>query len=244
MGFVRKTPYQHTIPPPEDAMILRHAAVILPLALAFCLCGCSGSELVGDSSPAASSQIDRSLWTPKQPVSQVVMSRREKMRLRSRYLKVFASNVGIRRPPNVALVEMGYPEDMKPKWAACVTSAGFDAQVSPDGIQVTVAPVEAGKRSALAATEWICTAKFSDDPRLSLAPTKAQLSLVWEYMTGFVIPCLNSQGVASEQPPSEADFVTSGGQGWRYPDIYLTRPNVVKICNPRVPSKVLLGDSP
>ncbi len=191
-------------------------------------------------SPAVTkSYASRNQWRPSEPVTQVVMSQKEKLSKRNQYLADYAANIGLSDPPDIKVVEIGYPETIAPKQVRCLQRAGFRVHLRPDGAGYQ-ADTDEEPDDDYRAAQYRCAAAYFVDPRLSLPPTRAQLRLVWEYLSDFVAPCLRLHGIQIADIPAADDFVSSGGQGWDYPrDVGA---DVLAECNPRVPPRLLLGD--
>jgi len=93
-----------------------------------------------------------------------------------------------------------YPDAIRPEVAAEVIN-----DVNGEAFRACMAPVEGGGReSALAA--YICSARFPSAPSGML--THDQAGYLYDYWTGFVMPCYAENGYPLEQsPPARADFV-------------------------------------
>ncbi len=225
----------------RPSMPILHLLVVLLLVAL--MGGCSASSAGGSYEPPAVTTTptypDWNKWTPVTPVPQVQMTESDKNSYRIDYLSHFAEQLGLVNPPVVPLVTYGYPDVIYPDQAACLAAAGFPG--------VRVMPTLRGlDRASLPSSEafseaWYdCTAKYFIDPRFSLPPTDAQLGLIWDYMTTFLIPCLTAHGVASATPPQREEFVKSQGNGWSYPEA--TSDDIQAQCRGIVPGGPFLGD--
>lgn len=218
----------------------RYLAITATLLVALAVGGCVGSASQKPASSIPAAYPSRSTWRPHSYVAPIVMSKSEMLAQRKLYLREWAKGLGLSSWADTPLERIGFPEEVVPLQVECLRTRGHAVNLDPG--ESSYSP-PGGQRSAKFERDRLeCEGRFFVDPRLSLAPTEAQLRVVWEYLSDFLVPCLRAHGVEVSSPPSGDHFVATGGRGWDYPS-EATAPSVANECRPRMPSAVFLGES-
>lgn len=164
----------------------------------------------------------------------------------SNYLKSIPSQ-GLEGPiPQVRRVRWIYPEESGPVWAKCLGDAGFDAKPTSDGRGLQVNYGNDSQRSAYLRANYICRASYPIDPRLMRHTwTPERKRAAYEYLTGWLIPCLRANGVTPDEPPTLAVFESDPVVAWGYPDLGSEQAmdDMLTKCPADPPSGAILGDT-
>lgn len=96
------------------------------------------------------------------------------------------------------------------------------------------------QQDAYEIAEYECTAMYFVDPRVVQPITPERLSLIYDYFSEFVVPCLIEQGRAPTEPlPSRQVFIDAGGLWNGYPR---GDAEMQDACPQNPPSRALLGE--
>ncbi|HSN44581.1 MAG TPA: hypothetical protein VLR88_11075 [Propionibacteriaceae bacterium] len=165
------------------------------------------------------------------------MTSEEAAARRLEMLTYAAEQWGIEPVTTPDLVRWVTYEESTPVTAECMEEKGFAVEWAPDGLSYTVTGLGAQETSAHRA-DYECLAMYSPDPRLEII-TPERLSLEWEYLSDWLLPCLQREGAKQRVPlPSREVYVATQGQWDGYP---FGTPGLVKACRPSAPSLAMLG---
>ena len=140
------------------------------------------------------------------------MSDAEAMSLRADKLASLATFYELSDPPEVELVRWTTLSDYGPTVASCLQEAGFyaigvgDLVIYPDGIGES-------QVSAFNIARYECDAKYSMHPKYLQPYTEAQLGMLYDYWTQWLVPCEESLGLTPSPAPTRETFVAQGLQG-------------------------------
>lgn len=131
------------------------------------------------------------------------------------WLAGWASSRGIEDPPEVPIVRETRPEEMGELVADCVREQGFEARAFPDGSWETVgAP---GQADAAALAEYVCIAQYPLQPQFYQPLDDARLHQSYDWHVNTTIPCLQSMGYTTPEPPTVEVYVETyraTGEQW------------------------------
>ena len=182
-------------------------ACLISLLIAVCA-GCTS----GQSADSPTSEPTMAPWKPSYTISVPTMSDAEAMSLRADELANLAALNGISDPPDVDLVRWTTMSDYGPTMASCLQEAGFYAIgagsgfIFPDGISES-------QLSAYNMAEFECRAKYSLHPKYTQPLTEAQLGMLYDYWTQWLVPCEESLGLTPPAAPTKETFVAQRLQG-------------------------------
>lgn len=223
----------------------RAAFVVLGVVLA--VAGCTvGPTFDGESPPpSTSAAFDRGVaWEPEKPIVLPAMSRQQKLEFRDEFLaNVWAQSKSewpaLGDAPEVALVEFGDPRGGEQLLADCYTEAGYPAVPSPQGGVEFPGGVQASPQYAT--IDYTCSAKFTPDPLMLREWNADQLGLLYDYRVQWLIPCLDSFGLATKSGPDKTTFVnewptvSSEARSWNPEDAAIgsaNRDDILRACPP------------
>lgn len=89
----------------------------------------------------------------------------------------------------------------------------FDAGTTPvpDGGQVSIAAITNNSDDAV--TVYLCRSEHRTKP--TALPNPAQRGYLYDYLTTFLVPCYEANGITNPPPPSRADFISAWpNQNW------------------------------
>ncbi|MBF0671341.1 MAG: hypothetical protein IR160_02000 [Salinibacterium sp.] len=111
--------------------------------------------------------------------------------------------------PEVERVRFVPPEEWAEAMAACLSTEGFPAEVTPDGgVQRQVA---AGQAMASDIASYVCNAKYPMDPQYEVKLNESQLRYLYKYYNNSLVPCLEDEGFRIPRAPSLQVFIDSYG---------------------------------
>ena len=101
-------------------------------------------------------------------------------------------------------------------WAQCLTDRGFEATSVGGAVEAEVVPEQRDMYTQVLAD---CVAMYPIDARFQQAWGEDQWKVMYEYLTGYYIPCVESYGIEidRESIPGERPFIEaglSGGDAW------------------------------
>ena len=150
---------------------------------------------------------------------------------------------GVVPRPVVEVEKAGSIDGFQPEFGQCMSDAGFSGWgTGPRGLDMsTVNPDGAATTQQQQLDYYGCLARFPGVDRLSTE----QLDFVYDYYTGWLVPCLGQQGHAVTDVPSREEFHDSRElMGWRWtPYSALAAPptnetvygRLLSICEPTIP---------
>jgi hypothetical protein len=108
-------------------------------------------------------------------------------------------------------------EDYAEVMAQCLNESGLNATAESDGGFVTEIPT--GQEEAYAIGDYTCHLKFPVDPRYFAPLNESQLTYLYDYLTGELTDCLETNGYDIEEPPTREAFSNSEGDWSPYTDL-------------------------
>lgn len=225
---------------------LARAALAL-LGLGLVMTGCAAeSSLDGEGSQETPlPSFDRGVaWEPEEPIVLPSMSMEQKLEFRADYLaNVWAQAKSQWRelgdPPEVELVEFGDPRGGDQLLADCYSEAGYPAVASPQGGVEFPGGIQASPHYEVVA--YTCSAKFTPDPLMLRDWNADQLGLLYDYRVEWLVPCLESFGLAPQDGPEKTTFVNewpnaeSESRRWHPEDAAIGSDNlddILRACPP------------
>jgi hypothetical protein len=108
--------------------------------------------------------------------------------------------------PDVALIRYVLPSEWAVLISQCMTDAGFDASLRPDGgVDYVQVPEVQGQAQATA--HYVCSVQYPLDPIYARPLNQEQLDYLYWYFTKELTPCLEREGHSISTAPSFSTFV-------------------------------------
>lgn len=179
------------------------------------LSACDGRESEGPTATAPA----LAEWQPETVVLLPELSKAEEEKIRVAQLEAVRPEeaAGLPIPPPVRHVEAG--EELVAR-VECLREVGVDAELTPegDGWGYEAEPGSEAEKFALR-QDWLCLAKYPSPAKHHLPFTREQWQVLYEYWTGFFVPCVSVHGVEmSESPPSKDTWVDARMAGENGPE--------------------------
>ncbi len=209
---------------PSSRARLGFAVTILA---AFAVAGCATDPEPAPAPASAPSETPAPLAVsvpmpdlgPPPPRPELTDEQRETLRLErldSAWERVVTHHPGAVRPD---LVFAGYlePEDRTNALTTCFTEKGVQFGLGPDAEgKVTIEEVSTSTEEE-AVGAYLCEGRY---PVRTLGPpSDAQLSWMYDYLTQFLVPCYEANGIENPPAPPRADFIASWGRLIWFPDM-------------------------
>lgn len=195
--------------------VLGFMAIVVTILLGACAASCTGPGVTPPvSGPPTNSASTMAPWKPDNPITHQQLSEPEKLRLRATWMKSVAKELGMDRPPKIELIRWTTIDEYNKVWATCLQGKGWNVTANSDGGIEFPPDFPQSQMSAYRYDEFVCRAKYTEDPKYVQPLSKAQLGLLYEYYTQWLIPCLESQGVGISPPPTREKFISDGVTHW------------------------------
>lgn len=233
----------------------RSSSIAAALLAVLGLCGCVAQEPVAAASSSSASVFDRNeRWAPEQSITLPPMTMEQKLEFRLQWLDAEWQSVVEQWPeladedarPTVELVSFGDPIGGDELLAQCFTDAGYPAVAEEGGVSFP-GGVQASPQYGLA--HYVCYSKFTPDPLMLRDWNDDQLGLLWEYLTQWRNPCLESFGLVTREGPDRASFINefftdgSEARAWAFSDPTIgsdNRDDILAAC-PSLPREHFYG---
>lgn len=226
-------------------------ALICTAATAALLSGCAASPSSQTPTSSMAEEWDAAAWVPPHPVQRQPSTAQEREESREKQLARIANPTNATPRPAVRWVTPAeFGEIMAKRLAEVgITAEAGDGGVSfPDGIDEPLEPL-------LDSVTFEVTAEYPIDPEYLRPLNQEQLGLLWDYWTGYFLPCANAHGAPPIQPsPTRQYFVANyysvfitDPESWLPPDNLMLLmefsdyQELSKFCPDHPPSKHLYG---
>lgn len=184
------------------------------------------------SSLPALASADR--WHPKTKLYVAPMTQEVMLAMRAQALDQTAIDHSLGDIEIPALVRWIYPEEISSTIPPCLAERGFAVTT---GLMGYSSHVPESQQSAFNRAEFECTAMYSLYPQFSQPPTRELLSLSYDYVSEFVVPCLSSRGIRMEIPTKQA-FLDDPAYVYNYP---FSNVEASAACPLNPPAQAMLG---
>lgn len=135
---------------------------------------------------------------------------------RTEHLAALAKHEGLTVDDPPPLVRWISPDEFGPVMAGCLTAAGFPATSNGEPRSYAV-DTQTDQGPALALAEFECTARFTIDARMLGDGPAGWESVLWEYATDFLVPCMAERGYRPQEPLPTRDVFISNPTWEAYP---------------------------
>lgn len=117
-------------------------------------------------------------------------------------------------------------------------------KTNPSGTGITYDEPSQAQRQAFGLAMFQCTAMYLPDPRLLAEQTPELAGQQWDYIMGYLMPCLAAHGYPNLEPPPTREVFVAENTAWAgYPPLpdNESGQQVARECPQNVPSSILLG---
>ncbi|MDN5771558.1 MAG: hypothetical protein L0H24_11770 [Microlunatus sp.] len=143
----------------------------------------------------------------------------ERERRHQARLVQMAKSLGIKDPPKIDPLQWIYPEEVGTFRVPCLRAQGFQAWPSADGRGYKTDMGSVSQQEAYNLASYTCNAQYPLDPRADPSIwTRDQHTVVYQYLTDSLIPCLRRIGANPAEAPTLPVYLANPGTAWEYPD--------------------------
>lgn len=228
----------------QSSALARFAVAVFLLCLGV---GCSTTPREAPPTGVDATQVAPSTleWKPSKPLPRATMDPAERDRRNKAHLDRLATSLGIVDPPTLEPVQWIYPEEVGNFRVACLRAQGFNAESSSGGRGYKADSGSMSQKGAFDLATFKCSAQYPIDPRMQTSTwNRAQHTVVYEYLTESLIPCLRRLGANPDEVPSLEVYLTDPNNFWMYPDPGSEERMELwySTCPIDPPSRVILGE--